>query len=539
MNTDTFFRQFDSLIELPGGVAKIRELILQLAVLGKLVPQMPDVEHLDAVFDSEPQSPMLPETWRTLNFEKHCDIQGGNQPPKSKFVSVPLPGYVRLFQIRDLGDKPVPTYIPRETTNRFCRPGEILIGRYGASVGKVFWAQDGAYNVALAKFIYPLSAFTRQFAFLVLTSNFFQEKLSGMSRSAQAGFNKGDLACINFPLPPLAEQQRIVAKVDQLMALCDELEARQERKREGRERLVESSLANLLAARNPTEFAEQWRFVRDNFDKLIGDRSTISALRQTILHLAVRGRIDAPEPNDTPVSRVLAELEIARKEMAPSGNARVSVGAEAVQPKIPLDLPPTWGCECLGSLAAVSGGVTLGRKLEGKAVVAKPYLRVANVQQGFLDLTITKTVLVPPSDVSKFRLQPGDVLLTEGGDWDKLGRSAVWNGEIADCLHQNHIFRARLLSRLLRPEWVSLFTNSPVGRRYFQDAAKQTTNLATINMAQLRSCPIPVPPPESQDRVLAKVTTLMGLCDDLQERLERVCTSANGLLDYAIDSMGG
>ena len=211
------------------------------------MPQDPRTEHVAERYAAEPSSDDLPENWRLLSFGKHCNIEGGNQPPKSKFISEPREGYVRLLQIRDLGERPVPTYIPVGSTNRFCRKGEILIGRYGASVGKIFWAQNGAYNVAMAKFIWPKDAFISTFAFLLLNSEYFQGPLANATRSAQAGFNKGDLAAISFPLPPLAEQDRIVAKVDELMAVCDQLQAQLTTTQTNSRRLLEAVLHEALA----------------------------------------------------------------------------------------------------------------------------------------------------------------------------------------------------------------------------------------------------------------------------------------------------
>lgn len=199
MTFETFFEKFELFADAPDAVAKMRELVLDLAVKGKLTERDLKKESVSSQYSDQPTSDDLPENWRLLNFGKFCDIQGGNQPPKSQFSDEPKPGYVRLFQIRDLGERPVPVYIAKESTNRFCREGEILIGRYGASVGKVFWAQDGAYNVALAKFIFPEDALLPPFGFWVLKSDFFQAGIAGASRSAQAGFNKGDLAAIDIP----------------------------------------------------------------------------------------------------------------------------------------------------------------------------------------------------------------------------------------------------------------------------------------------------------------------------------------------------
>ncbi|THD81075.1 hypothetical protein E7811_17510 [Aliigemmobacter aestuarii] len=230
----------------PDQIKTLRQTILNLAVRGKLVGQDSAAEAVVQKYRSEDQHPLLPDNWYTLNFGKFCDIEGGNQPPKSQFVDTPREGYVRLFQIRDLGERPVPVYIPVSTARSLCKKGEILIGRYGASVGKIFWAEDGAYNVAMAKFIWPADAFIAPFAYLLLKSEFFQGPLLGASRSAQAGFNKGDLSAINFPLPPLAEQHRIVAKVDALMTLCDQLEASLTTATTTRSRLLEALLHEAL-----------------------------------------------------------------------------------------------------------------------------------------------------------------------------------------------------------------------------------------------------------------------------------------------------
>ncbi len=201
--------------------AQLRDFIWDLAVQGKLTStQMRGRKPIEG---SNGQF-LIPENWETLLFSRDCDIEGGNQPPKSNFIDTPQPGYTRLIQIRDLGSNPIPVYIPTDTTNRFCSPGDILIGRYGASIGKVFWAFDGAYNVALTKFITNWDKCLPEFAFVLLRSFIFQDVIKNASRTAQAGFNKDDLGNIVFPLPPLEEQKRIVAKVDELMTLCDTLE---------------------------------------------------------------------------------------------------------------------------------------------------------------------------------------------------------------------------------------------------------------------------------------------------------------------------
>jgi type I restriction enzyme, S subunit len=164
-----------------------------------------------------------------------------------------------------------------------------------------------------------------------------------------------------------------------------------------------------------------------------------------------------------------------------------------------------------------------------------PYLRVANVKAGYLVLDEIKTIDVAVDEVERYSLFVGDVLLTEGGDWDKLGRSAIWTGEIEPCLHQNRIFRARPLSEQLLPEWVSLFTNSQAGRKYFQSKAKRATNLAAINMTELRSTPLPVPPAAEQRRILSRLAEI----ETLLARLDAALLNAHARAGQIADLLTG
>ncbi|WP_428942784.1 restriction endonuclease subunit S [Xanthomonas oryzae] len=167
----------------------------------------------------------------------------------------------------------------------------------------------------------------------------------------------------------------------------------------------------------------------------------------------------------------------------------------------------------------MTGGVTLGRKLAGRKLMSKPYLRVANVQRGRLEMDHIKEVEVPEDEVEKYLLQRGDLLITEGGDWDKVGRTATWRDELPECLHQNHVFRARAVIADWEPRWAEMYLNSASAREYFAGSSKQTTNLASINMTQLRACAFPLPPLAEQHRIVAKVDQLMALCDQLKSRL--------------------
>lgn len=160
----------------------------------------------------------------------------------------------------------------------------------------------------------------------------------------------------------------------------------------------------------------------------------------------------------------------------------------------PVTNPRAYPVGRLGDIATIVSGVTKGRKLDPTRVVSVPYMRVANVQDGHLLLSDVKEIEALPEEIARYRLETGDVLLTEGGDPDKLGRGAVWRGDIDPCIHQNHIFRVRANASTLLPDFLSAQLGSTRGKRYFARAAKQTTGIASINMTQLSAFPVLVPP---------------------------------------------
>jgi type I restriction enzyme S subunit len=147
-------------------------------------------------------------------------------------------------------------------------------------------------------------------------------------------------------------------------------------------------------------------------------------------------------------------------------------------------------------------------------------LRVANVQRGYLDLTDIKLIDASEQDIADLCLKPGDVLFNEGGDRDKLGRGWIWNGEIAECIHQNHVFRARLHDAQIEPKYVSWFGNT-VGQKYFIEQGKQTTNLASINLTKLGALPIPIPPPQEQFRIVREVDVRLSVIEQMEALVEK------------------
>ena len=185
------------------------------------------------------------------------------------------------------------------------------------------------------------------------------------------------------------------------------------------------------------------------------------------------------------------------------------------------DVPEHWRVTRLKDVAAVQTGLTLGKNYRGSVTESYPYLRVANVQNGRLDLDHVKQLDVPPAEAQSATLQARDVLMTEGGDIDKLGRGCVWRGEIAGCLHQNHVFAVRCQQKDVLPEFLVCLMASQHGRNYFQLTAKQTTNLASTNSSTLRAFPILFPPVGEQKELLRAVSERTADIDRAAEHAER------------------
>lgn len=172
------------------------------------------------------------------------------------------------------------------------------------------------------------------------------------------------------------------------------------------------------------------------------------------------------------------------------------------------DIPAEWRKTQLRHCAAIKSGITLGKKYEKTdSLVERPYLRVANVQDGYVDLSVLTTIEITQNEDLKYRLRAGDVLMTEGGDRDKLGRGCVWHGEIEPCLHQNHIFAVQTRKDTLLPEFLEYLTVSDVGRSYFDVTAIKTTNLACTSSSKVLAFTIPLPSVEEQVEIVESLKT--------------------------------
>jgi len=183
-------------------------------------------------------------------------------------------------------------------------------------------------------------------------------------------------------------------------------------------------------------------------------------------------------------------------------------------------IPARWHVRRLKFAATLQTGITLGKKYPPTTeMTRRPYLRVANVQDGYLALEDITEIDIPTAQVRRYELRDGDVLVTEGGDFDKLGRGHTWQSEIPGCLHQNHVFAVRPIPELLEPAFLSYVMASAHGRAYFTSTAQQTTNLASTNSTVLMNLPLVLPSVEEQRAILARLQLALGSIDRLTSRL--------------------
>ncbi|MFU2124086.1 restriction endonuclease subunit S, partial [Gallibacterium anatis] len=202
----------------------------------------------------------VPKGWEIKKFGDVIDIQGGSQPPKSEFIYEPKENYIQLLQIRDFGENGVPTFVPKNRVTKFCDEDDVLIARYGASLGRIVTGLAGAYNVALAKTIFDESVLLKRFVYYLLQTQIFQVPLTMISRSAQNGFAKHEIAHIEIPIPPLATQQAIVNKIETLFADIDAgigcLKTAEQQLKQYRQALLKNAFNGELTKQWRTEHAE-------------------------------------------------------------------------------------------------------------------------------------------------------------------------------------------------------------------------------------------------------------------------------------------
>jgi type I restriction enzyme S subunit len=386
--------------------------------------------------------------------------------------------------------------VDEETRKKyFLHDGDVVISRAG-SVGFSFLIRQPRPSVFASYLIRFRPRIDPDYFRHFLSTPSYWSAISEQSLGiALQNVNATNLSEIIVPVAPAAEQARIVAKLEELLSDLDagvaELKAAQKKLTQYRQSQLKAAVEGALTA--------EWRAKNPPSE-------TGAQLLQRIL-TERRARWEAKQ---------LAKFKEQGKTPPKDWQKKYP---EPVQPDtsgLPV-LPLGWVWSSLDMLGDIASGVAKGGKAAAHIPMREvPYLRVANVQRGHLDLSEVKTILATQRDIEELSLKNGDVLFNEGGDRDKLGRGWVWRDEVRECIHQNHVFRVRLFLPDLQSELLSHHGNT-FGKLWFQNAGKQTTNLASINMTMLKAFPVPLAPADEQLEILDRIRMQLDYLDQ-QER---------------------
>ncbi|ECN8541868.1 restriction endonuclease subunit S [Salmonella enterica subsp. enterica serovar Newport] len=547
------------------GIKKLRELILELAVRGNLVPQDPNDEPAyellrgmkkqqeDLIKEKKIKKPKklpsideilesisIPQGWELCYLNDIGDWGAGATPNRTN--SGYYGGNIPWFKSGELSEDYITDseeYITalalKECSLRDNQPGDVLIAMYGATIGKTSILNTRSTSNQAVCACTPFDGLSNQYllTFLKASKRVFTSMGAG---GAQPNISKEKIVATQFALPPLKEQLRIVEKVEQLMSLCDQLEQHSLTSLDAHQQLVKTLLTTLTDSQNADELAENWARISEHFDTLFTTEASIDALKQTILQLAVMGKLVPQDPNDEPAVELLKRIAQEKAQLVKDGKIKKQKPLPPISDEEkPFELPEGWEWCLFEDVVDIQSGITKGRNLASRKLITVPYLRVANVQRGYLDLSEVKEIDIPEEEKDKYHVIKGDLLITEGGDWDTVGRTTVWCHDWY-IANQNHVFKGRIIGQDIDPYWLETYMNSPYSRDYFASASKQTTNLASINKTQLRGCPVAIPSSSEAEKIMLKLNNFNKLCEKLKLQIQSAQQTQLHLADALTDA---
>lgn len=550
------------------GVKKLRELILELAVRGKLVPQDVNDEPASVLLEKiavekaqliankkikkqkalseitlEEKLFELPIGWKWCRLQDSIDVRDGtHDSPKDAISGKVFP----LVTSKDFKNGEINFESARrisaedhfEISKRsLVEVGDILFSMIGGNIGNQVIVKDNREfsikNVALFKY-YDKSATVPSY-FKIYTENLASVLQESAKGGAQPFISLGALRKLVFALPPLAEQQRIVAKVDELMALCDQLEQQTEQSLNAHQTLVEVLLAALTNCDSTDDFQTSWQRIAEYFDVLFTTEHSIEQLKQTILQLAVMGKLVSQNPSDEPASVLLEKIAEEKSQHIADKKIKKQKPLPAItDEEKPFELPSGWEFERLGNLTSRLGSGSTPRGGQS-AYVDKGiiFLRSQNVWNDGLKLDDTAYI----SDETHNKMEnthvfPNDVLLNITGA--SLGRSTIFPEKLTTANVSQHVTIIRLLEERMC-EFVHLGIMSPLVQKLVW-GRQVGMAIEGLSKKVLEQFEFPVPPLAEQHRIVAKVDELMALCEQLKTRLSDAQTTQLHLADAVVEN---
>ena len=561
MSTDLLFEHFSTLATAPDGIARLRELILQLAVRGKLGTQDAgdepasrllekirkektrlikngDIKRTDQFLPVDPEECQfdIPDGWQwtrlgTLVADSKQDIVDGpfgSDLHSAEYVDSGVP-VIRLQNVQrnQFLNKNI-RFLTSDKAEYLSRhnfvSGDIVITKLGEPVGKACivpeYLKSGIFVADIIRIRLDSRFVDTNYITFMINSPFISVKFNGLVKGiTRARVNLTKVREMVIPLPPLAEQHRIVAKVDRLMALCDELEARQQLERAGCLKLGTASLAGLQNATHPEEFGRQWAQVCDAFDLILDCPENVAVLRQTILQLAVQGRLVRQEPGDELTNKMVEKIKKEKERLVKDGQIKDDGKYDPIEDdEISFSIPKAWIWIRLEEITQKIGSGSTPRG--GKSVYQQkgiPFLRSQNVWNEGLSLdNVARISKEIHSQMSGTHVRPRDILLNITGA--SIGRSCVVPDNFMEGNVSQHVSIIRTVDENIR-NYLHYCIISP----YFQNRIMDVQvgmSREGLSKKSLKDLLIPLPPLAEQHRIVAKVDALMALCDALESRLK-------------------
>jgi type I restriction enzyme S subunit len=530
----------------PGGVARLRELILTLAVQGKLVPQDPADEPASVLLQkiraekdrliaegkikqdkplaaiAEEEKPFeLPVGWSFCRLgDLLLSIRSGGTPSKQNPVY--WGGDIPWASVKDLKfGEPLTDTQDRITIeglqagSQLATAGSILIcTRMG--LGKIGEALiDVAINQDLKAV--QLGAGVDKQHFI----NFFKTLSVVGSGMTVAGIKQDELLGFVVPLPPEAEQSRIVARVEELMCLCDALEAKGQLEATQHAQLLSTLLGTLTASATPEELADNWQRVAQHFDLLLDRPEAIDALEQTLLQLAVRGLLVPQDPTDEPASVLLQKIRAEKDRLIAAGKIKRDKPLPPIaDEEKPFELPVGWEWVRMGAVVNASEA---GWSPNCIGSPRRPglwgVLKVSAVSWGEFDANANKEL---PSDLvprPEYEVRDGDFLLSRANTAELVARSVVVEQAEPKLMLSDKIIRLAVSSQMNR-SFLNMANNASYAREHYAvNVSGTSSSMKNVSREVVLALPVPLPPLAEQSRIVTRVTQLRRLCADLRQRL--------------------
>lgn len=566
INTDAIAlleKHFDIAFAAPDGVKKLRELILSLAMQGKLVPQDPSdqpASQLLKEIEAEKnrlvkegkikQSKSSPLQTKPINFPKGWEFV------KLDHVSTKIHyGYtasanhdlkdIRLLRITDIQNNKVDwNSVPgcdikdKDISQYLLANNDILIARTGGTVGKSYLVENINVKAVFASYlirVVPSEHIDVSYLKLFIESTLYWEQLyEKCSGTGQPNVNGTSLSTLFLPLPPLTEQRRIVTKIDELMARCDELEKLRGDRDRKQITVHTTALNRLLIAKEQSDFNTTWQFITQHFRELYSVKENVAELRKAILQLAVMGKLVPQDPNDQPASELLKEIKKEKERLVKEGKIKKSKPLPEIKPdEVPYNLPKSWQWVRFGVIVqSMTNGLYKPSQFYSDKGVK--IVRMFNIQDGFLDLEKVKRLEVTQEELENYKLSLGDILVNRVNSLELIGKSALLRDK---DLQDKLVFEAMnirvscFFKETNLPNYANLLLQTINARSYLLGQAKRALGQVSINQPQVSNLLFPLPPLAEQRRIVTKIDQLMALCDNLEKQIERANSKQTNLLN--------